>query len=170
MSESGPATPQPWLPGLEPPASGAFTRIGGRRRSSSRSAPRPPTIEKLAAQASPRVRKVFSSLRSELLAAGLAEKARYDDSSGSFAPSYTYRDREVVRLHLDPVLAATVTLERGDRQLAGLLASQALPEKLKAHVVKCARRSGRRVFLALVVRNGDEIASLLVLLRERLAL
>ena len=162
---------QPWLPGLEQfddrdrtPDQEELDDGAGRPR-------RTPTVEKLLAQASPTVRRLFTPFRIELVAdRRLAEEVRYDDSSGSFQPTYTLGDREIVRLHLDPVLAATFTLEPGARQLRRLLAKGDLSEKLKAQTVKCARKSGNRVFLAFLARNQDDVADLLTLTKGRLAL
>src|SRR5690349_10727526 len=117
---------QRWLPGLEPRGPGdppPLTRRPGR----SRPEPRVPTVDKLLAQSSPRVRKGFAALREELLRIpGVTERVQWEESSGSFSPAYLMADREMVRLHLDPVLAATVTLDRGDRELASLVASESL--------------------------------------------
>src|SRR5437899_2429512 len=130
--EAGPQLlAQAWLPGLEPRAPGSTLAKPGTRRSA-RSTPRPPTFEKLLDKAAVKVRKLCGALRSELLREpGMAEHIHYDESAGAFAPAYAFQDREVLRLHLDPVLAATVTLERGERLLGQLLVSPNLPEKLK---------------------------------------
>lgn len=164
---------QQWLPGLEgwleePSADAQPRRKKGR---SSRAGGRPPSIEKLTAQAPVRVRKLFNELRSALLGVpGIVETVPYDESAGAFMPTYTVEDREVLRLHLEPVLAATITLEPGERQLAKLLASPELSEELKSQAVRCARKSGRRIFLAFLARNQKETAELVTLVQRRVAL
>jgi hypothetical protein len=167
MADGGGFRVQQWLPGLEP--GGAPTAVATAPRRDRRRAPKPPPVDKLAAQASPRVRKVFTALREAILGLNLlTEEVRYEDSSATFHPAYLLGDRELLRLHLDPVLAATVTLDRGDRQLLALLGSPRLDDEVKGRLLRCARKSGRRVFLALLVRNPDEAATLVAVLREHL--
>jgi hypothetical protein len=171
MGDGAGMTVQQWLPGLEPRPGGELAPRKAVPRAGKTKAPRAPTIDQLAAKASARVRRFFASLRGDLLREkGVAEGVHYDESSATFAPSYSCYKRELVRFHLDPVLAATVTLDPGDRQLASLLASPLIADEIKQRLVKSARKSGRRVFLALLVRNAEELGSLGGLLRERLAL
>ena len=156
---------QPMLPGLDDWIENRHQAKTPRRRRN-----RAPDVERLAAKAPARVRRLFKQLRDGLVAeAAITERVLYDDSTGAFAPSYLYRNRELLRLHLDPVLAATVTLERGEAQLARLLDADSLSAKVKTQALKRARRSGKRVFLAFLARTKDDVADLLAIIAEHLA-
>jgi len=158
---------QQWLPGLAPDDDHLGPEPESARRRPNRAAP---AVDKLVARAPARVRSLFTSLRAELIReSGLEEGVLFDESIGEFTPSYAAGNAEILRLHLDPVLAATMTLDAGDKQLGRLLASTELSERIKARAVKHARRSGRRVFLAFLTRNNRELGELLAVMRARLA-
>ena len=48
---------------------------------------------------------------------GLEERVQYDDLAQDFVPAYAIGTREVLRFDLDPVLAATVTLDPDAEQV-----------------------------------------------------
>lgn len=169
---SGREMTQEWLPGLEAFAEALAAKHPALpHRSPGRAAKRPPTIDKLVQKLAPKVRSLIAQLRSALLRErGVGESSAYDETAGAYTPIFTFKDREVLRLHLEPVLAATLVLDPGERQLRKLMSAPEISDKLKAHTLKNARKSGRRVFLALPSRSEREIVDLLTVFRLRITL
>src|SRR5262245_24716931 len=102
MGKGEAAVAQQWLPGFEPSVDPVGGRTRLRPRSTRSGQPRPPSIDKVLAGATGRVRKLLTPLRAQLLSEpGLAEQVSYDEVAQAFAPAYSLGARELLRLHLD---------------------------------------------------------------------